>query len=1221
MSKVKFIFNHFYSTDYKALINLSDLTEEIKKEFESVYDFGFENMLYKRVKQSPVFELYRYFKDTRVSLINEALKTYREEEYLELCFFNVLRIRVGEKGVISLAVKEYMYSVDGCEGVWLEIEDQQVIADFMEKSQLMNVNIVEDFSKCGYELMRLNGVIAAWFVLMPNLSVLDILSHKITNSNASNALEFVNELHGEFIENDGQPSKEDEIRKFFQVVAMLEYIYNPTRFEGGSFSEIGCGMHEGKFQEIICKFLEFKDKSCYYINLMKSAQTISEIYKQSLFVEKNTARLQWWNKQDPKKMVFLLAKGVSTEDIAKDDFFDESNLISSKQHVGFFNNKKELQTVFSLEWEDFLILMDVDKNRFNTAYRFYIKSCDKKEDTYKNKGITIQNSKKRWDLAVSWLCHTKHLKKLNSNGWYYLHSGLKDFGEMFHREEYRDNVNFLLDLFYKAFSGYERGSGRHPSRVYVQLGKIIKLAKKKTISTDKLFITEINRKTTGTDLMDEMAEQIAFDELELKLQKAYIEIRDKILKSGVDKRISAFYQNKVMYILDKRKLKSLLAAKNPELPEIVKDDIEKNRRKVSYGEVNRFQMKQEYYEVLLDFLRPEYDEFIQRIDDLLNTPIEHAAPMDTRVKADFIIFKHLRMVVGKGQLAPAIYVRKNPKETGFTDLEKDWLLCDYRILQDFLVVQNFDNIDAHKGKSMMGMLIMTAVREQFEFYNFNCISQHKKQANMNYAIAKIQGYRLEYNKTAAISFKDMGFIEREEEIIDKVASVLGLLYLENRNNSNYCIEKLAEGFKEIKEAVTKCLYHEEHYKYTDLKEVVIAKDFRQSRLLADLYFNQFLDNEIERIDFWWKDSPNKLLYLTHLELKNCYKSDIPKYKNIRDDYFRYDQMIINSGQPSKGYMFESKAAMRRAFTLDKELFKIMIGEKRDSRDLTELGAGYGVEHKHSFWNMFMLWLQHTRYYPNLNADILKILRGNIYKLTQNLKAVNDQKFREKFPIAFELLYQYVDEGFAIDKSTKAPSGARGAKFNEILDYLSSCSYQMNKRGGYKLSSNSNVLTLSKNTTIKSLIGKSDEWHRVQLIVALQGRDNQIKKKRVYKHLKEVDVVVGNHQFISINNLYDLSSEGLEMRHCVEMYDQHITKKEYAVFKVLNIQQDKDIKERATLGVTVKAGKISYHQCYGKRNSVVSNELREDVLTFIAQINKKKNMILNDEQVNKRLSQC
>src|SRR5690606_12388050 len=134
--------------------------------------------------------------------------------------------------------------------------------------------------------------------------------------------------------------------------------------------------------------------------------------------------------------------------------------------------------VFSLEWEDFLILMDVDKNRFNTAYRFYIKSCDKKEDTYKNKGITIQNSKKRWDLAVSWLCHTKHLKKLNSNGWYYLHSGLKDFGEMFHREEYRDNVNFLLDLFYKAFSGYERGSGRHPSRVYVQLGKIIKLAKK-----------------------------------------------------------------------------------------------------------------------------------------------------------------------------------------------------------------------------------------------------------------------------------------------------------------------------------------------------------------------------------------------------------------------------------------------------------------------------------------------------------------------------------------------------------------------------------------------------------------------------------------------------------------------------------------------------------------------------------------------------------------------
>jgi hypothetical protein len=84
-----------------------------------------------------------------------------------------------------------------------------------------------------------------------------------------------------------------------------------------------------------------------------------------------------------------------------------------------------------------------------------------------------------------------------------------------------------------------------------------------------------------------------------------------------------------------------------------------------------------------------------------------------------------------------------------------------------------------------------------------------------------------------------------------------------------------------------------------------------------------------------------------------------------------------------------------------------------------------------------------------------------------------------------------------------------------------------------------------------------------------------------------------YTFTLLNTEFDIALEGTSMRHCVASYAKRASQGNYQVFKV-------EGKERATLGLYYRVARwlvnddtteITFDQCYGYRNSSVSERLR------------------------------
>lgn len=1202
---------NFYKNEYKALIDIGNFKSKEKSSKDFWWARDIKKTVFQKATQPTISNVYRKFYNFASSIINEPVEVSvkSESDQVELIFFKHIKIaaKKGESPKFYIRKSMWQFSSNQ-EIVWQQIEDQQAIANFMQNAPLMNFNVVDDHKKYGLDLMNLGWLIAAWMTFKPNLSILDIFTYKGSPDYLANDQDFLNYFFDNLIPAN-HPSDEDKIRIFFKVAELFQHLQVPTGAKKIADYHRHYSGYEDHFQAKAKYLLNFVMQNCEYVKLMPSATTMSQAYKDSLFVEQNRAQLQWWEQQDPKKLTFMLAQNFSRDDIAKDDVFNEKNLISSENNVGFFKNKHEMKTVFSLSMDNFLILMDADKKRFADLYKEH--SFFNEDDEITCESYTsAKNSKKRWELSLSWLCHTKHLKKLDNQAWSFLHTRLRDFGEVFHREEYQSNVNYLLDLLYEEFINCQKKGRKNPSWFCGNLEGFIDVVQQESVTNGSLLLAQIDAKTSLKHLNDANKQHFSFNKLNEGSRLNYIRERDKALISGEDKRISEFYKNKLMTVLDQRKLKPFLVAKNPDLPEIVRDMIDSNRDR-RYRENYKPKLDKDYYEVLVDCIRPEYDEFVQRMTDLLDNPIEHSTMADKDVIADFLIFNNLRVMLKEQQLAVRFYVRNNPRETGFTDLETEWTLCEFNVYKDFLLLINLKKIVAFKGKIITGFLILAVVYQQFDFYKLNYKQQHKSEAQLDFAVAKIQGYGSNSRKDAAINFNVMDFVEFmgcEDEITQRVASVLGMLYLEDDHNLNNCLSKLEPAVDAINASLYKYTHHEKYNEYQYLMDVVIhGKGGRW--FSEDLLFNEFLDREIKTLEFWSKDSPSKALYLTHLEVLNWGGKSVPRLKHIPQDYFSYKNMIIDENTSCKAYKFESKVAMRRAFSLNEKVFAVFMSGECENRESVLNENKPRFLYMGDCWKVLMLWLQHTRYHANMNSKIVFVLKDNIYKMTQKLKMVDNEDFKKVYPLALELIYECVEQEFA--KNGEDTILARSAVYQEIIDYISSCDYRMNKKGVYKLSKKCNILTLTKSTTIKSLLKKSAQWHRQHLLSKAEEnkKESLIKKKKDYPHLNQVDVVIGKHRFSSINNLHELSVEGLEMMHCVESYHKRIAEKGYAVFKVLNTQDVGNIEGRATLGVRIEDDGIYVDQCFGKRNSKVNEDLMRDVLEFIDNVNKDKLTIL------------
>lgn len=95
---------------------------------------------------------------------------------------------------------------------------------------------------------------------------------------------------------------------------------------------------------------------------------------------------------------------------------------------------------------------------------------------------------------------------------------------------------------------------------------------------------------------------------------------------------------------------------------------------------------------------------------------------------------------------------------------------------------------------------------------------------------------------------------------------------------------------------------------------------------------------------------------------------------------------------------------------------------------------------------------------------------------------------------------------------------------------------------------------------------------------------------------------GGYTFTLLNNQLDIATEGKTMHHCVASYAGQASRGKYAVFRV----EGKG--ERATLGLNygnllpIRPREFYFDQCYGKMNSLVSENLRTAALTITTRHN-------------------
>lgn len=665
--------------------------------------------------------------------------------------------------------------------------------------------------------------------------------------------------------------------------------------------------------------------------------------------------------------------------------------------------------------------------------------------------------------------------------------------------------------------------------------------------------------------------------------------------------IYQFYDKKIRKVCDKRQLKAAFSKLNPTLINAFEDNQAVNKiLKDNFGK--NLRIPEQLHQAYKSILAPEYEEFTNRLIDLIQHPIVHNPQLQKDIISDAIIYNHLRIMVHQQLATPKVYVRKDKHQKGFSDLQSEWLECDRLALKkSYLMDYAFD--EYHNSihtplESQLSYLFGLVVGEMFDFNHSTAFDMQSFWGKVRFGENKLKNRGCaikDYHLLKKFESIDCIRIMDEKEMVEQIGGVLGLLFLEDHTLFQAIKDHFEKGYAKVVEHLKQCI---NNHPYSNHKAFVMR--YKKDNLLNSLKFCNYIDKERKALDFWHKDSPVKALYLTAVE----YNKVLNALNRKDENYFSYDRMINDQFIKPRVYMFDSKAAMRRFFALPEEVALVFLeGGVRvngvfDNEDYIAMM---------NVWDRLILWLKHTPKPAEIKPLVVSRLKSQLWRLDH----VDSDQYRASLPYAIELLYRFI-----------LPNPDAIADSDEmflILDYMSFNRLSLRDDGIYEYGDEKNMYSIGKETTIRSLLRKSREWHRLLLLERKQKYLLRSDKPNITlsEELLEVDMELGDYRFHLINNQYDLSLESFSMSHCVDIYGAKIRDNQYVVFQVSNTHDQSEFPEKATLGLKVQDGLVEFDQCKGYQNSVVSPNMMLEVSKLIDLINQRELQLYLDAEIHFR----
>lgn len=646
--------------------------------------------------------------------------------------------------------------------------------------------------------------------------------------------------------------------------------------------------------------------------------------------------------------------------------------------------------------------------------------------------------------------------------------------------------------------------------------------------------------------------------------------------------IQSFYDSEFKKFLSKNSLRAFINGHDQEAVFRMNRLWEKN----NYSWGDPIEMDDDLIDLIIKRMSPLYQEFEKKMNLILKQIFVLNSDDLQGEGLDFIVLNNIRVIKKQDQLVPNFYFRKNPDSNKMGSLKRSWVQVSNAQFKRVEVLQSqYKLADTRENKQVQVLL-----RHIFFLVTWLHLSSDNEReyrylsgiAEYEWAKRKLSGKSQRGDEfVTAYDYGDSKSYY-DEKRARHIAGLLGYLYL-RKNNKDEVEQTVTTARKQIGDYLDKCFTP---HKFQYLEELALKRDMAYFKLC----FCEYIEQHQERLEFWSKDSVNKLLYLNYFEYDR--KENI--LKNVDSDYFSYDKMIIGGSKCTGAYKFPSKRAMRRAFTMNQEIFIELLPLGIDDFHPELPATDIVAKQKRNFWRNMVLWLDYVRHPENI--DLQAIRRAKPY-ITALFIDNNSEKMSKQIPVLVDLIYLY----FVNKKENLGGS----AEVNDLLDYMHGNVYEFKKNGEIVKSRHKNAYLLNKTSTLNSLQRKSDAWHRdVGLYNQVEMlRKGEEYKEQVYTKLNDLVIDRGGFVFTLIKNHYDLLMEGVEMHHCVETYHKRITKGQYAVFSVLRKDSDSlDRANRFTLGIHLNDDSIRLDQCKGVYNAKISAELKEVVDELIIAIN-------------------
>lgn len=600
-----------------------------------------------------------------------------------------------------------------------------------------------------------------------------------------------------------------------------------------------------------------------------------------------------------------------------------------------------------------------------------------------------------------------------------------------------------------------------------------------------------------------------------------------------------------------------------------------------------------------------YKQFEACVDQLLNNSLLPYNP--DQIKAgdyDYILLNNLRISRQKNSKYPQYFLRRDAI-TPCIDYFDEWVEVEGSDATKAKI------LDIHLGTpvtrkhgedEIIHNVFKLATHSLFrsEFPNHNYLSG---KANLKWAKLRLSG----------LTIKDCEFIKEDNQTYNKcvaesirfshVAGLLGYIY-ERKHKA-----KVNEQNKALKLKV-ECIYQELFYvEHFDYLENVLQKGCKQYQKIM---FLEFIKQNLSSLQFWQKDSPNKLFYAVYFN----YTRKENELNTIPMDYFSYHNMIAENGNKDlwtdQRFLFPNKKSMKNAFKMNIAAFAALFPDGGSHVQYKENVSKQQSQIDENAWRILTHWLSCVDKPASISHEDISKIKSMVERLFLGQIST---KTVEKFPIAVNLIYQLTQEPIS-------KLGEVKAKLSDYLDYIEGFELAFLQNNQVVKTRRKNIHTLDTKTTLKSLDRKSRNWHRMlelynQCELLRRGEDY---KKSVYENLAELSFLEDGVSFTVLRNRYELLMEGVDMRHCVATYHAKIKK---GIYAVMSLKRPNPLSEggidRATLGLKLSGNVVSLDQCEGIYHAKISPELRVIVDRVIEKLNIKTYLLFNEDTAPIRMT--